>query len=77
MRARRSTILAALALILPIGALTTAVALDLHHRTSERANRRALVRRLEAEVTSYARARVAAHKLPARSCVPAATRSTC
>jgi hypothetical protein len=63
MRRRRGTVLAVLALILPVGGLTTAIALQLHHRTSERAHRRALVKRLESEVTRYAREKVGTHQL--------------
>jgi hypothetical protein len=63
MRARRSTILAALALVVPIGGLVAAVGLRIHHRDSERAHRRELVNRLESEVTRYAREKVATHEL--------------
>jgi hypothetical protein len=46
------------------GGLAAAVLFRVHHRDSERAHRRALVHRLEAEVTRYAREKVGTHELP-------------
>jgi hypothetical protein len=46
------------------GGLAAAVILRLDHRDGERATRRALVHRLESEVTRYAREKVGTHELP-------------
>lgn len=49
--------------LLVAGGLAAAVGLRLHHRDSERAHRAALVHRLEARVTAYAREKVGTHEL--------------